>query len=148
MNKPTMKNEEKESLKINTGAVDAQTQPNKVNIMNKIFLWVGFTSKSEQEYWDYFSPKNGQPQFCFDTDLDWLDEDFMGYYYSNDTDDLKIAIENTPESGLYDIMYDSCISKGIKKANAMFYYTGNDIDVINENRKYNDLTFIGVFDWS
>jgi hypothetical protein len=29
----------------------------------------------------------------------------------------------------------------------MFYYTGDDIKTLDETKKYNDLTFIGVFDW-
>jgi hypothetical protein len=115
--------------------------------MDKIFLWLGFTPKSEKEYWDYFAQSDGTPLFCLDTGLEWLDEDFMGYYYNRESDDLRTAIENTPESGLYDAMYDLCISKGITKANAMFYYTGSDIDTLDETIKYNDLTFIGVFDW-
>lgn len=115
--------------------------------MDKIFLWLGFTSKSEKEYWDYFSQNNGIAQFCGDVGLEWLDEDFIGYYYNKDSDNLRTAIENTPDSSLYDIMYNLCISKGIKTANAMFYYTGDNISPIDETKKYNDLTYIGVFDW-
>lgn len=115
--------------------------------MNKIYLWLGFTTKSEKEYWDYFSDDNGTPQFCLDTGLDWLDQDFMGYYYNEVSQDLRTAIENTPESGLFDSMYDTSVKKGIDKVNAMFYYTGDEIQSLNENRKYNDLIFIGVFDW-
>jgi hypothetical protein len=115
--------------------------------MDKIYLWLGLTKKTEEEYWNYFYTKNGTPQFCLDVGLNWLDEDFMGYYYNKDTNDLKTAIENTPESGLYDIMYTACIDKNIKQANAMFYYTGDDIKIIDENKKYNDLIFIGIFEW-
>jgi hypothetical protein len=115
--------------------------------MDKIYLWLGFTSKSEEEYWNYFSQGDKIPQFCLDTGLEWLDEDFMGYYYNKYSDDLRTAIENTPESSLYDTIYNLCINKGVKKANAMFYYTGDDIKTLDETKKYNDLTFIGVFDW-
>ena len=115
--------------------------------MDKIYVWIGFTTKSEKEYWDYFSQEDGKPQFCIDTGVDWLDEDFMGYYYSTDSEDLREAVENTPESGLYDTIYEDCINKGIENANAMFYYTGDEIEKIDENKKYNDLTFIGVYDW-
>jgi len=115
--------------------------------MDKIYLWLGLTSKSEKEYWDYFSKNVELPQFCIDTGLEWIDDDFMGYYYSKDTDDIRTAIENTPESDHFETIYNLCVSKGIEKANAMFYYTGSDIEKIDENRKYNDLTFIGVFDW-
>ncbi|MDR1284800.1 MAG: immunity 22 family protein [Campylobacteraceae bacterium] len=56
-------------------------------------------------------------------------------------------MENTPESALYDNMYKACIDKNINQANAMFYYTGDDIESLDEDKKYNDLTFIGVFEW-
>jgi hypothetical protein len=114
--------------------------------MDKIYLWVGLIN-TEEDYWNYFKSKNGIPQFCLDTGLDWLDEDFIGYYYNKDSNELKMAIENTPESGLYDIMLKACIDKGIKQANAMFYYTGDDIQNIDEDKKYNGLNYIGVFDW-
>jgi hypothetical protein len=44
-------------------------------------------------------------------------------------------------------MYKACIDKNINQANAMFYYTGDDIESLDEDKKYNDLTFIGVFEW-
>ena len=115
--------------------------------MNKIYLWLGFTTKSEEEYWDYFSDNDGTPQFCIDTNLDWLDQDFMGYYYNADSDNLQNTVENTPESGLYEVMLEAASKKKISKANAMFYYTGDDIVSVDENKTYNDLIFVGVFDW-
>jgi hypothetical protein len=63
------------------------------NMMNKIYLWLGLTTKTEEEYWNYFYIT---PQFCLDVGLDWLDEDFMGYYYSKNTNDLKRQLKIRP----------------------------------------------------
>jgi hypothetical protein len=115
--------------------------------MDKIYLWIGFTNKTEEEYWNYFQSEDGISRFCLDVGLEWFDQDFMGYYYNKDSHEIKTAIENTPESALYDSMLQACREKGIQQANAMFYYTGDDIEAIDENKKYNDLTFVGVFDW-
>ncbi|MDR0604324.1 MAG: immunity 22 family protein [Bacteroidales bacterium] len=115
--------------------------------MNKIYLWIGLFNKTEEEYWEYFYSKNGIPQFYRDVGFDWLDEDFIGYYLNKDSNELKTVIENTPESGLYDVMLEACVNKGIKQANAMFYYTGDDIKNIDENKIYNGLKYIGMFDW-
>lgn len=117
--------------------------------MNKIYIWIGATLKNEDDYWNYFYTPifDDMSQFCLDVGLSWLDEDFMGYYYNKHSDSLQEAIENTPESGLYGSITEVCISMGITKANAMFYYTGNDIITVDPTRKYNDLNYIGVFDW-
>jgi hypothetical protein len=94
--------------------------------LNNIYLWLGLTKKTEEEYWNCFSKKMKPHSSALM--LDWLDEDFIGYYYNKNTNDLETAIENTLESGLYDIMYKVCMDKNIKQANAMFYYTGDDIE--------------------
>lgn len=70
----------------------------------------------------------------------------MGYYYNKDSDDLREAVESTPESALYGTFYEDCLKKGIERANALFIIQEMKKSV-NENKKYNDLTFIGVYDW-
>jgi hypothetical protein len=42
--------------------------------MDKIYLWIGLTNKTEEEYWNYFYQKGEKPQFCFDAGLEYLME--------------------------------------------------------------------------
>ncbi|MBC8137522.1 MAG: immunity 22 family protein [Fibrella sp.] len=43
---------------------------------------------------------------------------------------------------------EACDAKGFTKANAMFFYTDAELQIPDPNKKYNDLTYIGVFDWN
>lgn len=113
----------------------------------KLHFWVGLTQLSEQRYWDYFDASHGLPQFCKDIGLEWLDQDFMGYYFNQQNTDLKLIIENTPEPDHYQVMLEDCIEKGLNKANAMFYYWGDESILVDQNKKYNTLTYIGNYDW-
>lgn len=114
--------------------------------MDKINIWIGLTDKSEEDFYDYFnSEKDTTCGFCLDIGEESYDEDFIGIHYDSENTDLDKIIDETPDSGLYSVLKQICKSKGINKANAMFYYT-EDLD-IDRSIKYNSLTHIGEFDW-
>jgi len=132
--------------------------------MSEIHIWIGFTTKTHQEFDQYFDQKNA---FLFDAqgnekdpsqivlsqfskDLGKLysfDEDFLNIYYNPGSDDLQLALEELSDIDLPELLKDICYSKGIKKANAMFSYTDADLQVNDVDKKYNDLTYLGVFEW-
>ncbi|WP_289064368.1 immunity 22 family protein [uncultured Zobellia sp.] len=114
--------------------------------MDKINIWIGFTEKSEEEFYDYFNlEKESSCGFCMDIGEDPYDEDFIGIYYDKENGNINDAIEDTPDSGLYSTIKEICKLKKIDKANAMFYYT--DALDINPDKQYNSLIYIGQFDW-
>ncbi|MEL4445332.1 immunity 22 family protein [Acinetobacter baumannii] len=118
-----------------------------MSFKTKLHLWLALTEISEQEYWDYFDDSEGLPNFCKEVGLDWLDQDFMGYYFDKEVDDLKFIIEETPEPEYHEKMLKDCLEKGINKANAMFYYWGDDPIKVSKDKKYNTLTYIGEYEW-
>jgi len=82
---------------------------------------------------DYFDDSNGLPKFCKEVGLDWLDQNFMGYYYDERSNDVRSLIDDTPEPDHHDKMLKGCLDKGIKDANAMFYYWGDDLIKIDKD---------------
>lgn len=132
--------------------------------MDKIHIWIGLFLKSEHEYWNYFDQskayafdENGRErneterqysQFSKDIgEPTMYDPDFIGIYYNGTSNDLDLAIEATPDSGLYESIKEHCLEMGIESANAMFYYTDSELTLTRPERKYNELTYIGCFDW-
>ncbi|MFI8147066.1 immunity 22 family protein [Acinetobacter sp. ABJ_C5_2] len=119
-----------------------------MSFKTKIHLWLGLTEINEQEYWCYFDDSKELPKFCKEVGLDWLDQDFMGYYFDKELDDLKFIIEETPDPDHHEKIIKDCLKKGINKANAMFYYWGGDPIKVSRDKKYNTLTYIGEYEWS
>ena len=137
-----------------------------MGVMDKIHIWIGVFTETEKEYWDYFDQsqayvfdKNGKERdendrifsnFSKDIGLinEMYDPDFIGNYYNKNSDDLDTAINETPDSSLYNIIKETCIKKGINKANAVFYYTDGELKIKEPDMKYNGLTYIGCFDWN
>lgn len=133
--------------------------------MSKIHVWIGLTEKTQKKFNQYFDQKNA---FLFDSqgneknpseitlsqfskDLGKstsFDEDFLTIYYNPDSDDLNLALEELADVDSPKLLIEACDAKGITKANAMFFYTDAEIHIPDPNKKYNDLTYIGVFDWN
>ena len=120
---------------------------------NKIHVWVGMSSKSKQEFSRYFdvNPVDkelgvGASQFDKDVIIKWYDDDLIGVYYG-ESDDLEAAIDEIPTSpASLDEIRSRCSELGIDKANAMFYYEDSELQLADTSRKYNEITYLGVFD--
>ena len=132
--------------------------------MSKIHIWIGFTTKTQEEFDKYFDQKNAfmfddkgnekgpseiiLSQFSKDVGKSHaFDEDFLNIYYNPNSDDLQLALEELSDTDLLELLKDICSSKGITKANAMFFYTDAELQVNDLDKKYNDLIYLGVFDW-
>jgi hypothetical protein len=121
------------------------------NVMSKIHIWIGESGKSKAEFSEYYIDINlgiKESQFCKDLNINWYDDDLIGVYKSDSNNDLQITIKELPISPeKIQEVYELCIRKEIQQANALFYYADSNLLVNDKNKKYNDLTYIGCFDW-
>jgi hypothetical protein len=121
--------------------------------MSKIHVWIGMSSKNREEFSQYFAinPADrdagiGASQFDKDIHIKWYDDDLIGVYYS-ETTDLEAALDELPTSPeSLAAISDKCQELGITEANALFYYEDADLVIAEPDKKYNELTYIGVFD--
>ena len=132
--------------------------------MSKIHVWIGLTEKTQKEFERYFDQRNA---FLFDSqgnekspseiilsqfskDLGKshsFDEDFLTIYYNPNSDERDLALEELADLDSRELLMEACDAKGITKANAMFFYTDAELQIPDPGKRYNDLTYIGVFDW-
>ena len=125
------------------------------DIMSKIHIWVGESKKSKKEFSEYFQNNQndidlgiGSCPFCKDIGINWYDDDLIGVYKSDSNNDLKITLDELPISPQKtQEVYNICMSKNIKNANALFYYSDANLIITNKDKKYNDLIYIGCIDW-
>ncbi|MGI4737445.1 MAG: immunity 22 family protein [Janthinobacterium lividum] len=123
------------------------------NPMSKIHVWLGMSSKSEEEFSRYFEINQadkeagiGASQFDKDIHIKWYDDDLIGVYYST-SDDLAAALDELPTSPpSIQAISDKCAALDITHANALFYYEDADLRVVDSTKKYNELTYLGIFD--
>jgi hypothetical protein len=121
--------------------------------MTKIHVWIGMSTKNREEFSQYFAINQidrdagiGASQFDKDVNIKWYDDDLIGVYYS-ETDDLEQALDELPTSpDAIDQIQSRCAELKIDKANAMFYYEDAELEITEPTKKYNELTYIGVFD--
>ncbi|WP_336618558.1 immunity 22 family protein [Bacteroides acidifaciens] len=124
-------------------------------IMSKMHIWIGYTTKSKSEFSQYFiinnnleNDKKEEPSFCNDLNITWYDEDLIGIYKSDSNDNLQITLEELPISpDEIKKAYDVCLDLNITKANALFYYADAELVVFDLEKKYNELIYIGCYDW-
>lgn len=95
-----------------------------MSFKTKLHLWLGSTEINQQEYWYYFDDSEGLPKFCKEVGLDWLDQDFMGYHFDKEVDDLKFIIEETPEPEHHEKMLKDCLEKALIKLMLCFIIGG------------------------
>lgn len=123
-----------------------------VERIKKIHIWIGKTSKSEEDYESYFDQEEEVSQFATDIGLDSeYDEDFIGIIPLLPEEKYVSFVlkEETPiHPSEITSAENKCKELGIENANAVFYLTDSSVVVNESNRKYNDLYYIGVFDSS
>jgi hypothetical protein len=121
--------------------------------MAKIHVWIGMSSKNREEFSRYFAINAadrdagiGASQFDKDIHIKWYDDDLIGVYYS-DTNELEAALDELPTSpDSLAAIGSKCRELGITEANALFYYEDAELKIAEPDKKYNELTYIGVFD--
>lgn len=124
---------------------------------SKVHVWVG--NNYNKDYYNYFELDYSDPDmdiydpeykicgFCKDIDEKWYDEDWLGSFQHSQLVDLNELLKelSVSEEILAEIKR-TCIKKGFKQANAMFWYYDGNIVVKDKEKLYNELTYIGMFD--
>ncbi|MBO2013014.1 immunity 22 family protein [Siccationidurans soli] len=122
--------------------------------MTKIHVWIGYSLKSSDEFYEYFSIDEadkeagiGASQFDKDLHMHWYDDDLIGIYFSEVNNSLDTALDEIATSpATIDDIRAKCSELGITEANAMFYYMNSELEVSDNSKKYNGLTYLGIFD--
>jgi hypothetical protein len=113
--------------------------------MKKIHIWIGVTSKSEEEFFNYFDQDNDNSQFSKDIALNSeYDEDFIGIIPMDRNIPIKEIFENDVPIDTDDIpqVEKECYKLGLESANAVFYLTDSSVKIENIGKKYNGLYYI------
>lgn len=124
------------------------------NVMIKIHVWVGLNEESEESFAAYFEINEedkeagvGASQFDKDLGTSWYDDDLIGSYYTDESEDLEQILDELPVlPDTLELINGACQQLKIEKANAIFYYEDAELEVKDTEKKYNGLTYIGVFD--
>lgn len=129
-----------------------------------IHIWIGKVNYSEQEYWDYFDDsqssildENGYARdedeiinspFSIDTGLQYdYNPDFIGFYFDKKPQKLEVVLQQQPATEIIPQIIADCHQKHILTANAMFYYTEDNL-TIDKNKLFNGMHYIGKYDWT
>ena len=125
----------------------------------KAHLWIGnnhnknFDEYFELEYYSDHGRWSDDPGykvcgFCRDIDELWYDHDLLVFDQMAkdlDLESLIWGIFSFSDEILSEII-DICNKKGIYKANAIIFYTGYGVLVKDNQKTYNGLHYIGLFD--
>ncbi|MGL5276178.1 immunity 22 family protein [Myroides sp.] len=122
--------------------------------MEKIHVWIGTFSGTEEEFNAYFEIDKkrvelgiGGSQFDRDIGINWYDDDHIGAYWTSDHNLLQHVVDDVIESKeTLEEIYKDCLSKGLVSANAMIYYFDDDIDVVSDNSLSLGLLYIGKYE--
>ncbi len=119
--------------------------------LDKIFLWLGNTTKNQQQFDEYFKidyTENSNREicgFCQDIGEEWYDEDFIGYLRFDEKMSVSEVLKLVPIS-LDDVnkVLEKCKKMNINSVNSVYWYSG-EIAIPSENKKYNELFYFGEY---
>jgi len=132
--------------------------PYDIDRYQKIHVWVGSNFSPEDEYLKYFeldyTADLGDPDykicdFCKDIGTDWYDEDFIGIIPRREKEVSvdEIIKESSVDPGEMENLKAACLSQGITKANAIFWYSDGKTVVSKPIKsQYNGLKYVGLFE--
>ncbi|MFK3909934.1 immunity 22 family protein [Pseudomonas monteilii] len=124
----------------------------------KIHVWVGSNFSPEEEYLKYFeldyTADLGDPDykvcgFCRDIGTDWYDEDFIGIIPRREQEVSldEILSESSVDPSEKGALKTACLTLGINKANAIFWYSDGGTVIAEPIRsEYNGLRYVGLFE--
>ncbi|MGJ8739170.1 immunity 22 family protein [Zobellia laminariae] len=121
-----------------------------MDYLDRIFLWLGKTSKNQIEFDEYFKlDYSNNPKicgFCKDIGTKWYDEDFIGYLKFDEEMSITDILEEVPISrdDINKVLI-KCEELNIRRANAVYWYSG-EIETPSQNKSYNELPYIGEYD--
>lgn len=118
--------------------------------MKKVHIWIGTFSKTQDEYEMYFNQENPPSQFGVDINIEEYDEDLIGIIpLLGENVEVKYLLNEVPiEEDEIPIALSKCENMKIREGNAVFYLTDSLIKIDDEEKKYNELKYIGVYNSS
>jgi hypothetical protein len=123
-----------------------------MNYLERIFLWIGNTSKPQEEFDDYFKIDYTEGTekkicgFCRDINKEWYDEDFIGYLKFEEAKPIVELLEFVPiNKSQSSLIIEKCKELGYEKANSTYWYSA-EMEEPDKNKLYNELNYIGEFD--
>lgn len=123
---------------------------NPLERMKKIHIWIGFFSKRENEYEQYFDQEVPPCQFCKDIDCEEYDEDFIGIIpLFKEKVGIEQLLDEVPiDENEIPKVIEKCKAMNISDGNAIFYITDASIIIKNTEKSYNELKYIGIYNSS
>ncbi|WP_149274988.1 immunity 22 family protein [Pareuzebyella sediminis] len=128
-----------------------------MDYLDKVFIWLGETDKSQQQLEDYFrldysvegnfdDPTYKICGFCKDIGEKWYNEDFVGYLKFKNSLSIQEILKHIPVA-LHESkkIMSICREMGIVKVNCSYWYSG-EIKIPSRHKSYNGINFIGEFD--
>ncbi|MDR3058483.1 MAG: immunity 22 family protein [Prevotella sp.] len=136
----------------------------KKNDMKRIHIWLGQFDKKKDfdDYLDqsaylkawakYDNEESGdikepspelRAKFCKEIGLDTYDEDFIIIKYNSVNSDIKQLISLIPANA--NKLLESCKRKGIFQANALIYYSDNNLSELDAE-KTQEMSYLGCFE--
>lgn len=127
--------------------------------LEKVYLWLGITNKSEEEFNQYFeldystegdfdNPNYKVCGFCKDTGQLWYDEDFIGYIWFDEKLSITEILEDEApiDETEWKKIKKICKELGITKANAIIWYSDASFEISQPYKdNYCGLQYIGLF---
>lgn len=123
-----------------------------MDYLDKVFLWLGKTSKNQTQFEEYFKLDYSEDidnrkicGFCKDISKKWYDEDFIGYLKFNEEMTVQEILKEVPISADdTNKILDKCKELNLEFVNSVYWYSG-EIETPSFDKKYNDLFYIGEF---
>jgi Immunity protein 22 len=123
-----------------------------MDYLDRIFLWIGKTTKNQEQFDEYFKLDYSDDKenrkicgFCKDIGVKWYDEDFIGYLKFNEEMSVSEILENVPiNPDDIDEVLDKCKELNLEFVNAVYWYSG-EIEILSDDKKYNELLYIGEY---
>jgi hypothetical protein len=122
-----------------------------MDYMDKVFLWLGKTSKTQEAFDEYFKLDYSEDDtkkicgFCKDIGKKWYDEDFIGYLRFDEEMSVTDILKDVPISpDDTDAILEKCKELNLESVNAVYWYSG-EIETPSHSKDYNELLFIGEY---
>ncbi len=116
---------------------------------NKIHIWLGSTTKDEEEYYEYFDQDENIAQFSRDIGVEEYDEDFSCFLppFSESISVLELLKETDISESDLELAIQKCTDLKLFKGNCVFYmYVLPYIEIQKPYKEnYNGAKYLGIY---